>query len=36
MKRRIINLLTFLLPVMVIAVVVHDHVEQVPAVELDR
>ena len=36
MRRRIINLLTFLLPVVVIAVVIHDHVEQVPAVELDR
>ena len=36
MRNRIINLLTFLLPVLTIAVVIHDHVEQVPAVEIDR
>ena len=37
MRRRVINLLTFLLPVLVIAVVVHDH-GQAPraAAELDR
>jgi len=33
MRNRIINLLTFLLPVVVIAVVIHDHVEQVPRME---
>ena len=33
MRNRIINLLTFLLPVLTIAVVIHDHGTMVPRME---
>lgn len=33
MRNRIINLLTFLLPVLTIAVVIHDHGTMLPRME---